>query len=39
MTGAHYWSSKTDYNYERIAEIGGWNTMDELKKSYGQIPP
>ena len=37
--GAHYWLSKTDYNYGLIAEIGGWNNMDELKKSYGQIPP
>lgn len=37
--GAYYWLSKTDYNYGLIAEIGGWNTMDELKKSYGQIPP
>jgi len=37
--GAHYWLSKTDYNYRLIAEIGGWNTMDELKKNYGQIPP
>ncbi len=37
--GAHYWLSKTDYNYGLTAEIGGWNTMDELKKSYGQIPP
>ena len=37
--GAHYWLAKTDYNFGLIAEIGGWNTMDELKKSYGQIPP
>lgn len=37
--GAHYWLSKTNYNYGIIAEIGGWNTIDELKKSYGQIPP
>ena len=37
--GAHYWLSKTDYNFGLIAEIGGWNTIDELKKSYGQIPP
>ena len=37
--GAHYWLAKTDYNYGLIAEIGGWNTIDELKKSYGQIPP
>lgn len=37
--GAHYWLSKTNYNFGLIAEVGGWNTMDELKKSYGQIPP
>jgi len=37
--GAHYWLSKTDYNFGLIAEVGGWNTIDELKKSYGQIPP
>lgn len=37
--GAHYWLSRTGYNFELIAEIGGWNTMDELKKSYDQTPP
>lgn len=37
--GAHYWLSRTDYNYGIISEVGGWNTIDELKKSYGQIPP
>jgi len=37
--GAHYWLSKKDYNYGLIAEVGGWHTIDELKKSYGQIPP
>ncbi len=37
--GAHYWLSKTNYNYGIIAEVGGWYTIDELKKSYGQIPP
>ncbi len=37
--GAHYWLSKTDYNYGIISEVGGWNTIDELKKSYGLIPP
>ncbi len=37
--GAHYWLSKTNYNYGVIAEVGGWHTIDELKKSYGQIPP
>ena len=31
--------SKTKYNYGIIAEVGGWYTIDELKKSYGQIPP
>lgn len=38
-SGAHYWLSKTNYNYGIIAEVGGWHTIDELKKSYGQIPP
>jgi hypothetical protein len=37
--GAHYWLSKKDYNYGLVSEIGGWNTIDELKKSYGLIPP
>jgi hypothetical protein len=37
--GAHYWLSKTNYNFGLIAEVGNWNTIDELKKSYGQIPP
>ena len=36
--GAHYWLEKTDYNYGVVAEIGGWNTIDELKKSYGAMP-
>ncbi|NIP61985.1 MAG: helix-turn-helix domain-containing protein [Nitrosopumilaceae archaeon] len=37
--GAHYWLAKKSYNYGLVAEIGGWHTIDELKKSYGQIPP
>ena len=37
--GAQYWLSKTNYNFGIIAEVGGWHTIDELKKSYGQIPP
>ena len=37
--GAHYWLSKTNYNYGIITEVGGWYTIDELKKSYEQIPP
>jgi len=36
---AHCWLAKTNYNYGVIAEVGGWHTIDELKKSYGQIPP
>lgn len=37
--GAHYWLAKTNYNYGMVAMIGGWNTIDELRKSYGEIPP
>lgn len=37
--GAHYWLSKKQYNFGLVAKIGGWNTIDELKKSYGEMPP
>ncbi len=37
--GAHYWLAKTNYDYGIVAEIGGWMTIDELKKSYGAMPP
>ncbi len=37
--GAHYWLAKTKYNDSIVAKIGGWNTIDELRKSYGEIPP
>lgn len=37
--GAHYWLAKMNYNYGLVAMIGGWNTIDELRKSYGEIPP
>jgi len=37
--GAHYWLRKTNYNYGFVAMIGGWNVIDELKKSYGEMPP
>jgi hypothetical protein len=31
---------KDQLNYGIIVEVGGgWHTIDELKKSYGQIPP
>ena len=32
-------SLQNHYNYGIIAEVGGWHTIDELKKSYGQILP
>lgn len=37
--GAHYWLAKKDYNYGLVAMIGGWNTIDELRRSYGEMPP
>ena len=37
--GAHYWLRKTKYNYGFVAKIGGWMTIDELKFSYGEMPP
>lgn len=37
--GAHYWLAKKYYNYGLVAMIGGWNTIDELRKSYGEMPP
>lgn len=36
---AHYWLSQTKYNYGAVAKICGWNTVDELRKSYGEMPP
>jgi len=37
--GAQYWLAKKNFNYGLVSEIGGWHTIDELKKSYGMIPP
>ena len=38
--GAHYWLQKGEYkNHVEVALVGGWNTIDELIKSYGAIPP
>ncbi len=37
--GAHYWLKKKHYNHSLVAEIGGWHVVDELKKSYGKMPP
>lgn len=36
--GAHFWLRKTNYNYAVVAKIGGWHTIDELIKSYGEMP-
>ncbi|MDE1830660.1 MAG: helix-turn-helix domain-containing protein, partial [Thaumarchaeota archaeon] len=36
--GAHYWLRKTNYNYGIVAKIGGWHIIDELKRSYGEMP-
>ena len=38
-TQDHYWLSKTNYNYGISAEVEDGHTIDELKKSYGQISP
>ncbi len=38
--GAHYWLAKGNYqNHVVVAKIGGWNTVDEMIKSYGELPP
>ena len=37
--GAQHWLAKKDFNYGLVSELGGWHTIDELKKSYGMIPP
>jgi Mn-dependent DtxR family transcriptional regulator len=37
--GAHYWLARKNYNYGLVALIGGWHTIDELRKSYGEMPP
>ena len=38
--GAHYWLAKGNYtNHVLVAKVGGWHTVDELIKSYGEVPP
>ena len=37
--GAHYHLSRCNYNYAAVAKIGGWNTNEEVEKSYGEMPP
>lgn len=36
--GAQYWLRLTGFNYGLVAEIGGWDDVQELKKSYGAMP-
>jgi len=37
--GAHWLLSKGNYtNHVLVARVGGWHTIDELIKSYGQLP-
>ncbi len=36
--GAHYWLRKTKYNHSIVAMVGGWNVVQELIESYGQVP-
>ncbi len=38
--GCHYWLAKGNYsNHVLVGKIGGWHTIDELIKSYGELPP
>ena len=37
--GAHYHLSRCNYNYAAVAKIGGWNTNEEVERSYGEMPP
>ena len=37
--GGQWHLLKTKYNYGYVAVLGGWHTIDELKKSYGEMPP
>ena len=36
---AQYWLLKSDFDYGFTAKLGGWFTIDELKTSYGEMPP
>lgn len=37
--GAHYHLARCNYNYAAVAKIGGWNTNEEVERSYGEMPP
>ena len=36
--GAQNLLGEHDFNYGLVAVVGGWNTIEELKKSYGEMP-
>ena len=36
---AQYWLLKSSFDYGFVAKLGGWFTIDELKTSYGEMPP
>ena len=38
-TGAHLWLRRTNWDYGLVAEIGGWDDIQTLKKCYGAMPP
>ena len=33
---AQDWLRRSEYDYGFVAKLGGWNTLDELKTSYGE---
>ena len=35
---AQFWLRKSKFDYAFVAILGGWLTIDELKKSYGGMP-
>lgn len=37
--GAQKLLDEKDFNYGLVAQVGGWNVIDELKNSYGEMPP
>jgi len=36
---AQYWLLKSGFDYGFVAKLGGWFTIDELRASYGEMPP
>ena len=36
---AQYWLLKSSFDYGFVAKLGGWFTIDELRASYGEMPP